>query len=316
MSKVMISGFYDEVTSDLKTQLEMIKGFGESYLCPRNINGKNIAAYTAEEFEKDIKPMLDEYGVKFSSIGSPIGKIDLYDDEAYESQKKKLQELVKICKMMDCKYIRIFSFKVKNGNYDEYFPIVVKKLKGFLEIVKGTDIILLHENEKHIFGDEPNRVLKLYKEIDDPQFKLCFDASNYIQCGYNAPQAYEMLKDYTIYYHIKDCSPEKIEVPVGHGDGGYREMINDLLNNRNYEGFFTLEPHTHRYAICKNIFNAFCWLAALIPAANINKWHTVFRRIDTEMGVKKWQKVSRREVFEWQYNELKKIIEEIQNKGE
>ena len=243
-------------------------------------------------------------------------KIDLYDEEGYANQLKKLEELVKICKMMDCKYIRIFSFKVKPGNYDEYFPLVVKKLRGFLDVVKGTDIVLLHENEKHIFGDEPNRVFALYKEMNHPQFKLCFDASNYIQCGYDAPKAYEMLKDYTVYYHIKDCSLEKIEVPVGHGAGGYREMINDLINNRNYEGFFTLEPHTHRYAICKNIFNALCWLAALIPAANINKWHTVFRRIDKEMGVKKWQKVSRKEVFEWQYSEFKKILKEVENKGE
>ena len=68
---IKISGFYDEVSGDLKTQLELCKKLGEQYICPRIVNGKNIANYTLEEFEKDIKPMLDEYGVKFSSIGSP-----------------------------------------------------------------------------------------------------------------------------------------------------------------------------------------------------------------------------------------------------
>ena len=130
MANIKISGFYDEVTSDLKTQLEMIKSFGEEYLCPRNINGKSIAAYTAEEFEKDIKPMLDEYGVKFSSIGSPIGKIDLYDEEGYANQLKKLEELVKICKKMHCKYIRIFdeisSEKIK---LDDTRVETIQKLK-------------------------------------------------------------------------------------------------------------------------------------------------------------------------------------------
>ncbi len=86
---VKISGFYDEASSDLRKQCELIKSFGEEYLCPRVVNGRNISTYTAEEFEKEIKPILDEYGIKFSSIGSPIGKIDLYDDEAYAVQLKK-----------------------------------------------------------------------------------------------------------------------------------------------------------------------------------------------------------------------------------
>ena len=210
---VKISGFYDEASPDLKAQCELIKSFGEGYLCPRVVNGRNISTYTAEEFEKEIKPVLDEYGIKFSSIGSPIGKVGLFDEEGYQAQLKKLEELVKICKIMDCKYIRMFSFIVDpNGNYDEYFPIVVKKLRGFLEKVKGTDIILLHENEKKIYADTPERVLKIYNEINDPQFQLAFDASNFIQCNVNAPEAYEMLKDKVVYYHIKDCSPDRKSV--------------------------------------------------------------------------------------------------------
>src|SRR5699024_8464118 len=86
MSQVKISGFYDEVSSKLDDQIALIKEFGEQYLCPRVVDGKNIADYTAAEFARDIKPRLDAAGIKFSSIGSPIGKIGLYDDPAYESQ--------------------------------------------------------------------------------------------------------------------------------------------------------------------------------------------------------------------------------------
>ena len=71
---VTISGFYDEVSSDLKVQLELMKKLGERYICPRNVTGKNIAEYTAEEFVSDVKPVLADYGASFSSIGSPIGK--------------------------------------------------------------------------------------------------------------------------------------------------------------------------------------------------------------------------------------------------
>lgn len=314
MSNVKISGFYDEASQDLRTQLSVIKSFGESYLCPRGINGKNIADYTAVEFAKDVKPILDEYGVKFSSIGSPIGKIDLYDDEAYENQKKKLAELVKICQIMDCKYIRMFSFKVSpDGNYNEYFPIVIKKLKGFLEIVKGTNVILLHENEKHIYGDVPDRVIKIYKEINDSQFQLCFDASNYIQCNVDAPKAYEMLKDHIVYYHIKDCSPEKVEVPLGHGIGGYENMIYDLIVNRKYDGFMTLEPHTGKYAKGKIPCNLLCWLTCFIKP--LKYWHKVFRRIDKEMGIGLWQSVDTKTIMTWQHDALVKMIKEAEAKG-
>jgi len=305
---VKISGFYDEASPDLKAQCELIKSFGEGYLCPRVVNGRNISTYTAEEFEKEIKPTLDEYGIKFSSIGSPIGKVGLYDEEGYQAQLKKLEELVKICKIMDCKYIRMFSFIVDpNGNYDEYFPIVVKKLRGFLEKVKGTDIILLHENEKKIYADTPERVLKIYNEINDPQFQLAFDASNFIQCNVNAPQAYEMLKDKVVYYHIKDCSPEKVEVPIGLGDGGYENMIHDLIVNRKYDGFMTLEPHTGKYAEGKIAFNIVWPITWLIKP--IKYWHRVFKRIDAGMGIKRWQKVDRPTIVTWQYQGLKKLLD-------
>jgi len=51
---VKISGFYDEASPDLREQCELIKSFGEGYLCPRVVNGRNISTYTAQEFEKEI----------------------------------------------------------------------------------------------------------------------------------------------------------------------------------------------------------------------------------------------------------------------
>lgn len=252
MSKVKISGFYDEYSRDLRKQLELAKSLGEEYICLRNIGLKKISKYSVEEFESELLPMFLEYGIKASSLGSPIGKIKLDDEEGYARQVKELKELVKICDLLNCKYIRTFSFFVDSkGNYDEYFPKVVKKIEGFLKVVEGTDIILLHENEKEIYGDIPKRVIQLYKEINHAQYKLAYDASNYIQCDSDPLKAYEDTKEYTSYYHVKDCSPEKVEVPLGLGEGNYQYIIKDLIQNRNYNGFFTMEPHTGKYARLK-----------------------------------------------------------------
>ena len=72
--------------------------------------------YTFEEFKKDIYPILQKEGIKFSSIGSPIGKVGIDDEEGFEKQKKQLAELVKIAQLMECKYIRIFSFYYGDKN--------------------------------------------------------------------------------------------------------------------------------------------------------------------------------------------------------
>jgi sugar phosphate isomerase/epimerase len=324
-----ISGFYDEAIGSLQGQIELIKKLGGSYLCPRGLNGKNIADYTAEEFGRDILPTLKAEGIKLSSLGSPIGKINLNDDAAYSAQLKKLGELVKIAEMTECKYIRCFSFFTddknakkdrnkgtadeKGGekreitedkNYENSIDEAVAKkvaerFKGFLDVVRGSGVVLLHENEKKIFGDVPERVLWLYNELNDPQLKLCYDASNYIQCGADPWKAYEATRDYTVYYHMKDCL-DGVEVPLGTGSGKIAELIADLAA-RNYDGFLTLEPHTAKYALMKIPFY-------IIPFLTLTKTGRVFKKIDKDRGIKPLKAVGREEVFIWQYENLTELI--------
>lgn len=297
---IKISGFTDEISFKLDKQLAMLKELGESYMCPRNVDGDNIADISYDIFLSGIKPRLDDAKIKFSSIGSPIGKIKLDDEEGYQKQLEKLAKLVKIAKVMECKYIRIFSFFVDpNGDYDKYFPVVVEKMKGFLKIVEGTDIILLHENEKHIFGDTPERVLRLYKELKHPNLSLCYDASNYIQCNCDPFDAYNIVKEFTVYYHMKDCI-DGVEVPLGIGQGRIQDIVSDLVKN-GYDGFLTLEPHTLKYALLKR-------LIYLLPIKKFNQLKKVYEQIDIKNGVKKFEKVSRKQVYLWQYNNLLEIL--------
>jgi sugar phosphate isomerase/epimerase len=294
-----ISGFYDEAAGTLQGQIELIKKLGGSYLCPRSLNGKNIADYSAEEFGIDILPTLKAEGIRLSSLGSPIGKINLNDDAAYSVQLKKLGELVKIAEMTECKYIRCFSFFTNGENDEAAAKKVAERFKGFLDVVRGSGVILLHENEKKIFGDIPERVLWLYEELNDPQLKLCYDASNYIQCGADPWKAYEATRDYTVYYHMKDCL-DGVEVPLGTGSGKIAELIADL-SARNYDGFLTLEPHTAKYALMKIPFY-------IIPFLTLTRAGRVFRKIDRDRGIKPLKAVGREEVFIWQYENLTELI--------
>ncbi|MDR3293857.1 MAG: sugar phosphate isomerase/epimerase [Clostridiales bacterium] len=300
-----ISGFYDEATEDLSAQIRLIKTLGESYLCPRKINGKNISAFSVEEFKRDILPVLKGEDIRFSSIGSPIGKIPLDDDAAFNGQIEKLKTLAEIAALADCEYIRCFSFFVgKNADYDAVKERVFEKFGGFLRAVEGTGITVLHENEKKIFGDTPARALALYHAVNHPKLKLCYDASNYIQCGVDPWAAYEATKEHTAYYHMKDCE-NGVEVPLGMGQGRIRDILADLAK-MGYDGFLTLEPHTFKYSFLKLPFY-------LIPFLNLTKTAGLYRRIDKEIGVKTFERPSREELFVIQYQNLVKIIKEVEN---
>lgn len=304
--KVTISGFYDEVSFSLDKQIELAKELGEKYICPRNIDGKNIADYTVEEFVAAVKPKLDAEGIAFSSIGSPIGKVGINDEEGFAKQLVQLKELVKICTVMNCKYIRMFSFFMPAGEDPaKYRDAVMEKLRKFVECVEDSDVILLHENEKEIYGDTDDRCLDIYHTIDSPKLKLIYDASNYIQVGVDPNAAYEKVKDCVVYYHMKDCDKEtRVEVPLGLGVTDYKKIFADL-EARNYEGFMTLEPHTGKYAVGRKFLY-------FVPFARYMKpeFYKAFRYIDSKLGKKATDSVSRKDVFVIQYKNLKKFIEE------
>ncbi len=304
MGKITISGFYDEISGSLEKQIAVLHELGEHYMCPRNIDGKNIADYTFEEFEKNVYPTLKKESIKFSSIRSPIGKVGIDDEEGFAKQKKQLAELVKIAQLTECRYIRIFSFFYGDKKPEECSEKVIARLRELLAIVKGSGVKLMHENEKKIYGDVPSRVLEIYNAINDEDFVLCFDASNYIQCDVNPKEAFDTLKDLVVYYHIKDCSTYKVEVPVGTGEGHYEYIIGELVK-RGYEGFATLEPHTFKYALMKPLV----YFVPFVKFA-MKDYFKAFRLIDKKMHRGYFACASRKTVFLWQYNNLKKLISE------
>ncbi len=252
--KYKISGFSDEISDELKEQIAVVKQLGMKYISIRGINGKNIGDFTAKQFESEVLPVLNEQGIKVSSIGSPIGKVFINDNEGFEKQLDALKQLCQIANMLNCKYIRMFSFFIdKNENYDDYKDEVVAKLKQFVEIAQQYNVILLHENEKDIFGDIARRCDILFNEIKSPYFKAIFDFANFVQCGDDTMQAYELLKEHIVYIHIKDASYSvSHNVLCGTGDGKIEEILKKAFDG-GYEGFLTLEPHLAMFGSLKSL---------------------------------------------------------------
>ena len=241
---LMISGFSDEISSDFDTQLEVVSNLGMHYLSLRGIDGKNIGDYTVDEIKESVLPRLQKWNIGVSSIGSPIGKVFINDEEGFEKQKVMLETLCQISNLLNCKYIRIFSFYIPKGeDADQYKDDVISKIKAFADIAEKHNVILLHENEKDIYGDIARRCHEILKAVASPSFKAIFDFANFVQCGEDTQECYDLLKDEIVYIHIKDAvSTDSQNVVCGTGEGKIPEILAQAIDS-GYKGFLTLEPH-------------------------------------------------------------------------
>ena len=82
-----------------------------------------------------------------------------------------------------------------------------QRFDDLMSQVKDGDIILLHENEKGIYGDTAKRCTDILSEVNSKSLGCIFDPANFVQCSEDVICAWNKLKDYIKYLHIKDSSP-------------------------------------------------------------------------------------------------------------
>ena len=247
MAYYKISGFSDEISQSVDVQFAVLNKLNIDFFEPRGIDGKNISTLTDEEITL-LKDKMNKAGIKVSSIGSPIGKIKLTDP--FEPHFALFQRVVAIAKQLDTKYIRMFSFYHDGGDHwtEEERQTVLLRLHQMIDYAKSQDVVLLHENEKDIYGDTADRCIDLMKELYCDNFKAVFDPANFVQCGQDTKYAYENLKNYIAYMHIKDALlADGRVVPAGSGDGNVEYILKALIDN-GYNGYLSLEPHLGSFA--------------------------------------------------------------------
>lgn len=237
---IMLTGFADEIHPRFETQLTVARATGVRAIEIRGVNGRGIQTYTPGEAE-GLQRLLEEKGMHVSSIGSPIGKIGIDDD--FEAHFASFQNVVALCKVFGTRNIRMFSFYVPEGRADEYADEVMRRLDRLVEYAARQDVVLLHENEKAIYGDIAPRCLRLMERFYGAHFKAVFDFANFVQCGQDTLEAYELLKPYIAYVHVKDALFDGGQVtPAGWGEGHVKEILS-ALQSSGYAGYLSLEPH-------------------------------------------------------------------------
>jgi sugar phosphate isomerase/epimerase len=238
----VMSGFADEIDPDLETQCAVLDDLGIRYVELRSAWDVNVLDLTDAQVA-EVGRILTAHGIGVSSIGSPIGKIGIADD--FEAHLVRMDRAVQVAQALGAPYIRVFSFFLgPDQRPEDHRDEVVRRMAALAERAAAGGVVLLHENEKGIFGDVPERVHDLVTAVDSPALRLAWDTANYVQCGVVPyPEAYRLLRPYTDYVQVKDAVLATGEVvPAGEGDGRLPETVRALLDD-GYEGFVSMEPH-------------------------------------------------------------------------
>lgn len=237
-----LSGFSDEISPDFETQCTVMSSLGLGYLEFRSAWGVNILALDDDQLAK-AKDILSAHGLGVSSIGSPIGKISIGED--FEPHLARMRHAGEVARYFDAPYVRIFSFFIPAGSDpDTHRDEVLLRMRELAKVAEDADVILLHENEKEIYGDIPRRCVDIVESVGSPHLKVAWDAANFVQVGVLPfTDGYELLRPYLEYVQIKDAMLTTGEVvTAGHGDGEVVETIRTLRRD-GFDGFFSLEPH-------------------------------------------------------------------------
>lgn len=251
LSDCPISCFADEIDENVDKQIALMKELGITWVEFRSGDKKSVADYTLSEASA-LKQKLDQNKIRVSAIGSPIGKIGITDD--FAPHFEKFTHIVKLAEILETRFIRMFSFYMPAGrNPAAYRDAVINRLRQMTKYAAGKNMVLLHENEKGIYGDTASRCLDLMQELGGENFRVTFDFANFVQCGQNPLEAFDLLAPHISYIHIKDALMDSGEVVLpGQGDGHLAEIFQKLAQ-QNYSGFLSLEPHLADFAGLKNL---------------------------------------------------------------
>jgi 3-dehydroshikimate dehydratase len=238
----MLSAFGDEIAADLEEQLTILARHNIRHLELRSAWSVNVANLDAAQVER-VADVLRERNFKVSAIGSPIGKIKITDP--VEPELARLERVISIAKQLGTAYIRVFSFFIPpDANPADYREEVLQRMAAFVKLAQHHDVVLLHENEKDIYGDTAERCLDILQTLNSPHLRLTFDPANFVQCGVKPfSEAYPLLSAYIAYVHIKDALFANGQVVVaGAGDGEVEQLL-EILADRGYQGYLSFEPH-------------------------------------------------------------------------
>ncbi|MEI6042850.1 MAG: TIM barrel protein [Chloroflexota bacterium] len=235
----------DEIAPELDEQLDHMEQEGIRFLEVRRIRGENILDLTNTELNR-VSTILKERGISVSSVASSVGKVLI--TEPFEPQFDRFKRALEVADWLGSSYVRVFSFYMPPEEgaaaYEKYRPEVMRRMTAMAQETTPWGMILLHENEKGLYGDTAARCADILDTVGSTNLRALFDPANFVHVR-NKPftDAYPLLSEQITYLHIKDAyfSDDTVTI-AGAGEAEVEEVLRALWQN-GYQGFLSLEPH-------------------------------------------------------------------------
>ncbi len=261
--RIIISAFADEAANSKSVveQFAVLAALGLEYYSPRflNVSGevKNIMKLDKAEL-KTVKSLQDDYGLKVTSIGSPIGKVKLLDQDDGTHNRfvpfaKYLKEDVAVAieraKALDARMIRGFSFYHPRGtNPAPHVVQSAEQLAAIADKCAKADVVYALEVEANLIGQNGRLMAELASRVDRPNLVCIFDGGNISSQNLDPVKCFDefqAMRKYLGYLHIKDyridkklawtgvVDEERLKnfVPCDRGDSGHEAIFRDLRDN-------------------------------------------------------------------------------------
>jgi sugar phosphate isomerase/epimerase len=237
----ILSAFADEIDPNPQTQIDVLRQCGIRHLELRSILQTNILDLTDLQVS-ELKALLDKNGFQLSAIGSPIGKVKI--DQPFEPHRKRFQRALDLCQVFGTPNMRVFSYySADQGDWQDWRGEVLDRMEQKARLAQKAGVRLVHENEHRIYGDDPERVKDLMETLSGPHFGAVYDPANYVFCGFDPWRGWQLTKQWTVHFHIKDwVHGEQHGRVAGEGHGRIPEVMAEAVAMK-YHGFATLEPH-------------------------------------------------------------------------
>lgn len=255
-----IGAFGDEVASDLEEQIAVLERNDVRAVELRSAWGVNVVDLDADELAR-ADALLRAAGFTVSAVGSPVGKAPIDGD--LDSELARLRAAMNAAKRLDTPLVRVFSFFIPDGRYADFRDEVMRRMSVFAREAAAHDLVLVHENESYIYGDDAERCRDLIESVGSPALKVAFDPANFVQVGVRPfDEAWPLLARHVVHFHVKDAvavdregvdpypahAPELSLMasvrPAGEGDGQLEQLI-PALERQDYGGYLVIEPHLH-----------------------------------------------------------------------
>jgi sugar phosphate isomerase/epimerase len=236
-----LAAFADEISPELDEQVAFCAGNGITHFELRGVYGKNVLDFDST-LRGEIRTKLRAAGLAVACIGSPIGKVKITDPWPAHFERFKIA--VDAAEYFAAPMIRVFSYyPPEGGDIVKYRSEVIGRFQIKCDYLADRDIVLVHENERHIFGEKGQECLTLMKQVNSPKLRSAFDFANFVQAGERPNKNWPLLKPYTQHIHVKDALLKDGKVvPAGEGDGDVAAILRDAYAS-GYRGFLSLEPH-------------------------------------------------------------------------